>query len=161
MNKLIIGIVIVALLVNIGLVIYVFKSKKAKDEEISKNIPSQKEVTSSVGKKTNYLQLIPINLGEVVVPMPVHKEDEDITIRIKIYVYIEEQKHLESKVFEEKFKPKLREIVAKAVKAKPYLKLRNIPAEQEILKLELIDSMNKEIGMDIVKEVVIDSLTFE
>jgi len=51
--------------------------------------------------------------------------------------------------------------VAKAVKAKPYLKLRNIPAEQEILKLELIDSMNKEIGMDIVKEVVIDSLTFE
>jgi len=83
MNKLIIGIVIVALLVNIGLVIYVFKSKKAKEEEISKSVPSQKEVTSSVEKKTNYLQLIPINLGEVVVPMPVHKEDEDITIRIK------------------------------------------------------------------------------
>lgn len=144
--------IVIAVLVVQGILIFtVFKSKSKEKEEITDSI-----------KKYNIDELEVINLGEILVPLPVPKEGEEWTARVKIVIYIEKIKDLRVEEFEKKYRPILREIAAKTIKRVPYLRLRNTVEEQELLKITLKNAMNKEIGRDIIKEVVFDgAIVFE
>lgn len=144
--------IVVAIIVIQGILVFtVFKSKSKGGNEVVDDI-----------KKYNIAELEVVSLGEVFVPLPVAKEGEEWTARVKVVIYITKDKGIEMKDFENKYRPKLREIIAKTVKRIPYIKLRNTIEEQESLKIVLRSAMNKEIGREIIKEVVFDgAIVFE
>ncbi len=144
----IITIVIVIMLIQLVLIFYAVRSKQHKEDMLD--------------SKKGLFDLEPINLGEIIVSLPTIREGEEITARVKIVVYLKKLEEEKIKEFESKYKPKLRQIAAKIIKSRPYIKLRNEIEEEESIKILMRNMMNKEIGMDIVKEVVFDgALIFE
>ncbi len=144
--------IVVAIIVIQGILIFtVFKNKSKGSNEVGEDV-----------KKYNIEEVEVVNLGEVLVPLPVVKEGEEWTARVRVVIYISKDKEVDLKDFENKYKPKLREIIARTIKKASYIKLRNTIEEQESLKIVLRNAMNKEIGRDLVKEVVFDgAIVFE
>ncbi|MFN7182142.1 MAG: hypothetical protein ACK4NF_05645 [Planctomycetota bacterium] len=152
----IITIVIIIILLQGILIFFVFTDKQSKSEQQSAELSSLHETRKKL------FELEPLDLGEIVVPLPALKEDEEVTAKVKVVVYLKESKDIKVEEFRKKYRPKLREIAAKIIKGTSYTKLRNRIEEEEAIKVVMKNVMNRTIGKEIVEEVVFDgAIVFE
>ncbi len=147
--------VVIGILIAQSMLLYFIFSYK-------RNKTTIKEGRSGFYTRSGMFELEPINLGEIIVSLPTIKEEEEITARVKIVIYVGKSSEAERKEIESKYLPKLRQIAAKIIKGSSYTKLRNLVEEEEAVKILMKNMMNKEIGKEIVQEVVFDgAIIFE